>query len=153
MRRYQISCALFLFSFGAFICEEARKLDYGLIVKPGPGFFPFWLGILLMIVSLVLIGHYALEKFDPSVASQRLWKGLAWGKVLYSLGSLVIYAVFLETVGYIITTFLLLFFLFLGVGSQRWLVAILGSLTTSFITYALFKLWLQVQLPVGLWGI
>jgi len=31
-------------------------------------------------------------------------------------------------------------------------VAISGAVVTSFITYALFKLWLQVQLPVGLWG-
>jgi hypothetical protein len=31
-------------------------------------------------------------------------------------------------------------------------VVVFGSVFTSFLTYGLFKLWLQVQLPVGLWG-
>jgi len=152
MKRHQIGCALFLLAFGAFICWEARKLDYGRVVRPGPGFFPFWLGLALMIVSLAILFHYARKEMDPSLSSPELWKGLAWEKVLYSLGGLLLYAFFLERVGYIIGTFLLLFFFFRVIEPQRWAVAIFGSVFTSFVTYALFKLWLQVQLPVGLWG-
>lgn len=152
MKRYQISCALFLVLFGIFICWEARKLDMGRVVKPGPGFLPFWLGLALIIVSLALLFNYGRKKIDPSLSSQDLWKGLHWEKVLYSLVALLLYALFLETLGYILATFLLMVFFFRAIEPQRWFVAISGAVVTSFITYALFKLWLQVQLPIGLWG-
>jgi putative tricarboxylic transport membrane protein len=152
MKRYQLGSAVFLILFGAFICLEARKLDMGRIVKPGPGFFPFWLGLALMLVSLALIFRFAREKIESSASSQELWKSLSWEKVLYSLAALLLYAFFLESLGYIIATLLLLFFFFRAIDPQRWSVVILGSVITSFITYALFRLWLQVQLPVGLWG-
>jgi fumarate reductase subunit D len=47
----------------------------------------------------------------------------------------------------------LMFFLFRAVEPQRWSVVIAGSVVTSLFTYILFRLWLQVQLPMGLWGI
>ena len=82
-----------------------------------------------------------------------LWKGRQWGKIIYILGALSLYAFFLEFLGYLISTFLLMFFLFRAVEKQKWPVVILGSLSTSLLTYGLFKIWLQVQLPVGLWGV
>jgi putative tricarboxylic transport membrane protein len=153
LKRYQIGCALFLLCFGIFICWEARKLDMGRVVKPGPGFFPFWLGLALIIVSLTLVFQFARKKTDPSIPPQEFWKGLRWDKVLYSLVALTLYAIFLESLGYILGTILLMTFFFRAIEPQRWMVAVFGSVITSFITYALFKSWLQVQLPTGLWGL
>jgi putative tricarboxylic transport membrane protein len=136
-----------------FICWEARKLDMGRVVKPGPGFFPFWLGLALIIVSLTLLFQYGRKKIDPSLSSPDLWKGLHWEKVLYSSVALLLYALFLESLGYILATVLLILFFFRAIEPQKWVVVIFGSVITSFITYFLFKLWLQVQLPRGLWGI
>lgn len=150
MKRYQMGSAVFLLLFGAAICWEARTLDMGRVVKPGPGFFPFWLGIALVIVSLALILQLRRQKAEVPI--QRLWKGLRWEKILYALGALLLYAFFLESLGYILATFFLLSFLLRVIDAQRWPVVIFGSAITSFITYALFKIWLQVQLPVGLWG-
>jgi putative tricarboxylic transport membrane protein len=152
LKRYQVGCALFLLCFGTFICWEARKLDMGRVVKPGPGFFPFWLGLALIIVSLALVFQFSREKTDPSISSQDLWKGLRWEKILFSLVALTLYALFLESLGYILATILLMVFFFRAIEPQRWMVAVFGSVITSFITYALFKSWLQVQLPAGLWG-
>jgi putative tricarboxylic transport membrane protein len=153
MRRYQISSAGFLLLLGAFFCFEARTLAIGRIVQPGPGFFPFWLGLALVILSLALIGKGFHERIEAASVSQGLWKGLRWEKVIFSLGALLLYAFFLESLGYILSTFLLMFFLFRTIEAQRWPVVILGSVITSFVTYILFRLWLQVQLPMGLWGI
>jgi hypothetical protein len=138
--------------FGIFISWEARGLEVGRVVKPGPGFFPFWLGLALIIVSLALLFHFGRKKIDLSLSSQDLWKGLHWEKVLYSSVALLLYALFLETLGYILSTILLVFFFFRAIEPQKWVVVILGSVITSFVTYFLFKVWLQVQLPAGLWG-
>ena len=151
MQRPQIGSAVFLLFFGTLICWEARKLDIGRIVKPGPGFFPFWLGFFLILVAAALIIQQRWAKTGEPAPG--LWKGRQWGKIIYILGALSLYAFFLEFLGYLISTFLLMFFLFRAVEKQKWPVVILGSLSTSLLTYGLFKIWLQVQLPVGLWGI
>ena len=151
MKRYQIGGAVFLLFFGTLICWEARKLDIGRIVKPGPGFFPFWLGFSLVLVAVALMIQQRRAKTGEP--AQGLWKGRQWEKIIYILGALLLYAFFLEFLGYIIATFLLMFFLFRAVEKQKWPVVILGSISASLLTYGLFKLWLQVQLPVGLWGI
>jgi len=153
LKRDQIGCALFLLLFGIFVCWEARGLDVGQVVKPGPGFFPFWLGLALIIVSLALLFHFVRKEIVPSTSSQDPWKGLHWEKVPYSLAALLLYALFLETLGYLLATVLLIFFFFRAIEPQKWVVVILGSVITSFITYFLFKVWLQVQLPAGLWGL
>jgi putative tricarboxylic transport membrane protein len=69
------------------------------------------------------------------------------------LAALLLYGFFLESLGYILATFLLMFFFFRAIEPQKWVVVILGSVITSFITYFLFKVWLQVQLPAGVWGL
>jgi putative tricarboxylic transport membrane protein len=151
MKRYQIISAGFLLFFGAIICWEARKLDMGRIVKPGPGFFPFWLGLALIFVGVAII--IQLRRAKAGEKTQGLWKELRWDKIIYILVALLLYAFLLEFLGYLIATFLLMVFLFRAVEKQKWSVVIFGSIISSLITYALFKIWLQVQLPTGLWGI
>lgn len=153
MKRYELGSAIFLFALGIFVCLEALTLDMGRIVKPGPGFFPFWLGVSLTIVSLALAITFHRKKIDSSDPSLTLWKGRKWEKVLFSLVALLLYALFLESLGYILATLFLLFFLFWAIEAQRWPVVILGSAAASLVTYVIFKLWLQVQLPVGIWGL
>ncbi len=152
LKRYQIGCALFLFLIGIFVSWEGRGLDVGRVVSPGPGFFPFWLGLALIIVSLALLFHFGRKKVDPSLSSQDPWKGFQWEKVLYSSVALLLYALFLETLGYLLATVVLMLFFFRAIEPQKWVVVIPGSVITSFITYLLFKVWLQVHLPAGLWG-
>ena len=153
MKRSQLGGAIFLLIFGIFICVEARKLEIGQIVKPGPGFFPFWLGFVLVIVSLTLMIKVSRRKVDPSLAlSERPWEIRHTGKILFSSVAMALYALFLEDLGYILSTFFLMVFLFRAIGSQRWLIAIGGPISASLITYLIFKIWLQVQLPAGFFG-
>jgi hypothetical protein len=79
MGRYQIGSAVFLLFVGSFFAIEARTLKIGKIVKPEPGFFPFWLGIGLIILSLALIFQSMRGRIN-SGAAQPLWKGLRWQK-------------------------------------------------------------------------
>lgn len=153
MRKYQIGSAVFLLVVGSFFSFEARNLKIGRIVQPGPGFFPFWLGLALILLSLALLLRIMRGKMDSGGPGEPLWKGLQWPKIMFLLGALLLYAIFLESLGYLLATFLLMFFLFRAVEPQRWSVVIAGSVVTSLFTYILFRLWLQVQLPVGLWGI
>jgi hypothetical protein len=55
--------------------------------------------------------------------------------------------------GFIICTLLLLFFLFGFIGKQKWWVVFSGSILTTLISHAVFRLALKVQLPAGLFKI
>jgi hypothetical protein len=49
----RVSAALLLV-FAAFVIVEARALPYWTGSAPGPGFVPFWLGVLLAFASVAM---------------------------------------------------------------------------------------------------
>jgi hypothetical protein len=51
-RLYQIT-ALILIAFGGFVIYLSLELNYSDETGPGPGFFSFWLGVLLIALALV----------------------------------------------------------------------------------------------------
>jgi putative tricarboxylic transport membrane protein len=107
----------------------------------------------LIIVSGILIIKSFFERDIPSSEFKGLWTGLGWKKNLLVLAALFLYVFLLEILGYMISTFLLMLFLFRAIKAQSWVVLIAGSVFTSLSTYFLFKFWLQVQFPVGILGI
>lgn len=152
MRKGQIGSSIFLLIIGIFFFVEAQELPIGRVTRPGPGFLPFWLGIAMMVVSLALVIRSISNKND-FLLRESLWKGLKWHKVILTIVVLLLYALFLESIGFCIATFVLLFFLFRVIGELSWWWGAIGSILTSFLTYTLFRQLLEVQLPRGLWGL
>jgi hypothetical protein len=140
--------AAILLVFGLIAFEEARKLRFGSIAKPGPGFFPVVLGAAFALVCLVLL-LTALRTRDGEVPPAAR---LGWLKIVAAMAALFVYAFVLERVGFVAATFALLLFFFKALERQRWLAALAGSLVTAFVTYLVFKVWLNVQLPAAPWS-
>lgn len=139
-------------AFAITICVESSHLSFGSVHNPGPGFLPLLVGILLGIFSIVVFLQTSLsgksQESSPSWYPKERWKKLIWVLV-----SLFAYALCLEFLGFLITTFLLLVFLFrAGIETQKWVWAIGGSAAASLSSYAVFELWLRTQLPKGILG-
>ena len=149
MRRRDRWAAGVLLGFGLAAIVEARRLPVGEPGQPGPGFFPFWLAVAFTIAALALfvLSFRARPSIAPAGEPPR-WRAL----VLTSL-SLLGYAMALEPLGFLLATFLLMLLLFRAVEPLGWPAAVGGSLATSLLACALFKVWLQVQLPAGPWGL
>jgi hypothetical protein len=81
-----------------------------------------------------------------------LWANLHWKKVLYTIAILFVYALLLESVGFLLITLLLFIFLFRKIEPQKWKLVIGLSVLASFGAYLIFDRILQVQLPRGLFG-
>jgi hypothetical protein len=77
---------------------------------------------------------------------------LGWPRIVATMAALFVYALVLEHVGFVAATFALLLFLFKVLERQRWPVALASSLATALVTYLVFKVWLNVQLPAAPWG-
>lgn len=152
MRRYDRTSSLVWLAFAIYICIESSRLSFGSFHSPGPGFLPLLVGLLLGIFSIIVflqatISGKPQEKI-PSWYPQERWIKLTWVLV-----ALFAYAICLEILGFLISTFLLLVFLFRsGPEPKRWVVAIGGSALASLSSYAVFELWLRTQLPKGILG-
>jgi hypothetical protein len=140
--------AIVLLAFGLIALEEAARLRFGSIVRPGPGFFPVVLAVAFSLVSLALV---VIAVRGPDVSAAPLGR-LGWPKIVATMAALFLYALVLELVGFVGATFALLLFFFKVLERQRWLVALAGSLLTALVIYLVFKVWLNVQLPAGPWG-
>ena len=126
----------------------AGALHLGLMRKgvPGPGFLPFLSGLALIIVSLFVLipalgqmGKAEGGDFFPEPGSLR--------KLLSALAALFAFGVALEYAGYLITTFLFMLFIARLMEPTRWRTAILMALLTAVLSYLLFVVLLEVQLP------
>lgn len=152
MKKSELIGALFLFVFGGIGCFEALKLEIGTISNPKTGFFPFLLAVGLLLISGVLIIKSLSMREEKSDDTPGFWEGVPLKKILLVVGGMVLYGFLLEPLGYLIATTLLIAFLFKVARPQRWrwLSVFVWSAGISIITYVLFKVWLQVQFPVGL---
>jgi hypothetical protein len=71
------------------------------------------------------------------------------GAVLFLL---IVYALLLEKIGYLITAFLILVFLFRSAGSTGWRFVLIISAVTTLVTYAFFT-YFGLRFPAGFLGI
>jgi putative tricarboxylic transport membrane protein len=132
-----------------FICAISLRLGFGTFQTPGPGFLLFWSGVVLGILAVLLwLIDYAGKKERNKTLD--LWRGLNWNKVILVFLALLVYALLLPTIGYLIMTFCLLVFLFSIIERSRWWVRAVFALITVTATYLIFYLWLEVQLPRGI---
>lgn len=102
-----------------------------------------------------LSGVVFIQSLLPSADTTTLsepFRGIRWGKVLYVVALMVVYAAVLEDLGFILSTAILLLVLFKTVDPQSWTVAIVGSVLTTGTAWLVFVYWLGTQLPAGILG-
>lgn len=151
MNRQDQYSGLFWLMVAIFVCWKSNQMRIGTFHSPGPGFFPFWSGFSLGAFSLILVVTNILEKKEGGKIIN-LWKGIDWGYVILTLVFLFMWAIFLDRVGYLITTFGVMALLFaLGRGPRPW-VHVVAALITTMVTYFIFYVWLNVSLPKGIFG-
>jgi hypothetical protein len=143
---------LFWVSVGLFICFLAWKSKLGSFREPGPGFVAFISGLFVSVVGLVIVLSAFLSKISPlngpnpdftfSIAS--------WRRLIYTMALLLIYGLLLNPLGYILTTFLVMWGLFYGLERKRGGWSFLASTLTVAVTYLVFEVWLRCQFPRGI---
>jgi len=148
--RDQLS-GFFWLAISILVCIESIKSGIGTFRSPGPGFLPFWSGVALGTFAIILIASDILRE-KVGQKNINLWGGKRWSNVILILVSLFAYALLLPRLGYLITTFGLMVFLFSLIGRPRLWVQGVSALITVLATYIIFYVWLNVQLPKGILG-
>ena len=135
-----------LILLGLYGVWERRVLPLGTAQNPGPGYFPLFLAVLLILFGAILI----LRGKDSPAFNTVSWSEAS--HALPILGCCILVALFMEQVGYRITMFIVLGVLF-GIIERRplWLVLTL-TLGLSLGSFWLFDSLLRVPLPRGGWA-
>ncbi len=141
--------ALFFIVVGVYALFLAIKLPFGTLAKPGSALFPFALSICLIMVGLLLfVSAKGNERVRISLESIRGAK-----KLLQTILITICFIIALERLGYLITIFLYLFILFLWICQYRWWIALVLSGCFAPASWLFFGKILDLQLPVGPWGL
>lgn len=121
------------------------SLQLGSLNRPGPGFFPFWGGVVLALLSAVLI----VSSFRRAPVTSRV-RPESWKPVVV-VGALLAYLLLLESLGFVAVTFLFLLLLF-RLERRGWALSAVSAVIGAFASYVLFQVWLKTQLPTGTFG-
>jgi putative tricarboxylic transport membrane protein len=139
------------------VFAAATAIAYSYSLKdelgPGPGFFPFWLGLIGAVLSLVLLAQSWRGRSVGDGAEGR-WpdrSGALRAAVL--LGGLVLSALLLSPAGFRLTALVVTAALLVGLGVRRPVVIAVFALASSFGLFHVFYHWLKVPLPVGPFGL
>ena len=153
MRTPETIISLILILISSLFCFSSLKLGMGSIKDPGSGFIPFLTGCSLIALSLFIV--LSEGKATRKAGSKpRLFKriGLGLPPSLLVLISLFIYILVLETLGFILSTFLFLTFLFSISEKRSWKVALGASIVITASAYLVFGYLLEISFPRGILG-
>jgi putative tricarboxylic transport membrane protein len=131
-----------------FAVFEGYRLKPGSLSEPGAGFFPFYLGIILAALSLVLLlqvfGDRLTRKEDSFSIGER------WGRLLFALALFPVYVYTVKPLGYVICSFVLMILLLRVVEGRGWKLTFMISVLCTVLSYVVFAKYLGVPLPMGL---
>jgi putative tricarboxylic transport membrane protein len=128
---------LALAALGGTIVYEARGWEYLGQDGPGPGFFPLWYGIAMLVLSLLLV--------FSSQSSSASWKGA--GRAFATWAAFAVSVAILKLVGFVISFAALTFFIVAVMYRRPPVAAALVAAGLAAGFYVLFPLALGVPLP------
>jgi drug/metabolite transporter (DMT)-like permease len=122
----------------------ATSYSFGSSARPGPGYFPFGLGILLALLgALVLLSALTIETEDGEPVGRIGWRPLG-----IIVGSIVLFGVLLPWGGMVIALPVLVITSALAGDEFHWLEALINSIVLTLLSYAIFIWGLGLTIPV-----
>jgi hypothetical protein len=131
---------------------ESVQLGLRGVHRPGAGFLPFFVGIGLSMLGIFsLVKNLLDNRRDPNKEGNKLF-GRSALSVVVLIVVMYAYVVVLPWLGYLLSTFMLLIYLFKAGGFRKWAYTLIAALVTVSISYWLFGFLLMIRFPKGLLG-
>ncbi len=153
MRKGDRVFAVICLGLSIWLVLESLQFDYHSKFGPGPGFEPFWLGVLLALLSISLFIDTVRRKGGKGDEKPILpgWKAL--GRLAFIMLELAIFALIVESLGFILTVFLFVAVLLFSLESVSVPKSVVYGAMFSLFIFLVFRYWLEVDLPKGFLGL
>jgi len=139
--------AAVLFFLGAVVIVQARSLGAEWTSDgPGPGYFPFYIGLIMAVAALVNLARGVMippDKNGPFVLTQQL------KMVLTVLVPTAIYVGAISQVGIYVSSIVFIAFFMRWLGKFAWWKVAAVSVGTAVALFLVFERWFLVPLPKG----
>jgi putative tricarboxylic transport membrane protein len=146
MRHLDVYSSVFWLVFSIYIAVESYRLGLGKWDDPGPGYFPFGAALLFGCMAFgVFVRSLSIGPVLKTDAGQRH----RWQNVILVLIAMVLYTLLLNSIGFVLCTFLIVVFFVKVVALRRWTSSIMMALCMSIASYLLFSFFLKAPLPRG----
>ena len=131
--------------FGAIVIYGSVKagINWG-AEGPRAGFFPFYIGIFIVISSAINLWHTLRDEGDDLFAE--------WGQLRQVLSVVVPTAVYVSVMpfsGLYLASIIFIGWFMRWLGKYRWLTVVIVAIGMPVITYFIFERWFLVPLPKG----
>lgn len=128
---------------GLFFTIVATNYPMGTAAKMGPGYFPFYLGILMFLLGLLV----AVKAFGAKAAIESIPK-FNWKIMAQITGAVVLYGLLLPRLGFLIAVVVLVFVSASASKEFTWKGTALNAAFLVTFTYSVFVLGLKLQFPL-----
>ena len=153
MKRWDERASVIGIVLGVVVVAAALRMPFGAWNSPGPAFLPVGAGILLVVLCLAY-GINARRNTDPEYTrTPSPWIIQHWRRAVTVMLALLVYALLLDTLGYLVATFLLMVVLLRVLEPPGWPMTLVAAVLITAVTYIVFGTWLMVQFPRGLLGL
>jgi putative tricarboxylic transport membrane protein len=148
MKRDQVGGFFFAF-VGILFFLLSIKLPVGKLTQPGPGIFPLGLSLLLFTAGIIIF--FSTTKEKTKIDWRKTFSALAKPAAIVLLT--LAYIILLSPLGYLITSFIYLFSLFLLVSRYKWYLSAGLSGILAVASWIFFGKILGIQFPLGPWNL
>jgi putative tricarboxylic transport membrane protein len=147
----KVYSAIFWVIFSAYIAIESYRFGFGRLGVPGPVYFPFLSSIALGGISLfMLIKTLLREPVKREIKEDANSEPIIWRNLVLTFVVMLVFVAALHWLGFVLDTFLMMFFLIWAVGKKNWRMSIITALCITIASYLLFEIALEAQLPKGI---
>lgn len=143
-----VTASLLLASAVAFSAGALKYYPYWGEGGPGSGFLPFWLGVVMAALAVLL-----LVRKPIGGAVDWLPRGEGRKRVLVVIGATAVFIAALKIIGMVLGTALYLIVLMRFLGRHRWPLTLAVAAGAAGINYLVFAYWLRVPFPEGMFWI
>jgi putative tricarboxylic transport membrane protein len=150
MQRKDLIGGLFFMAAGFLFTIYSRTVDIGTWEEPGPGFLPFYGGILMIVMTGLLVAkdlYKTVRSTEPFFAERDSWKRVAATAV-----ALIAFNFLLRPLGFVLVTFLFVGFLVKFVFPQGWIKSMVTATLATACARFIFVNLLEINFPKGVLG-
>ena len=145
-----LTAGIVLAGFGLYVISVAVRLPYVSDVGPGPGFFPLWLGIGLVLFASTLIFTSITSLRQGPTKETEAWRLMA--RSLSGWLALMIAIALLGSIGFVASFIILTIFLTVALERRPALLALGVAVGLAVAFHLIFVVALDVSLPKAVWG-
>jgi hypothetical protein len=152
MRRNDIIGGTFALAVGLVFTLYSRRVDIGDWSEPGPGFLPFYGGLTMTAMAVLLVTRSVLSRGAAAAVEPFFPERDSWKRVLCTLLALVGYNLLLSPLGFVAVTFLFVAFLVRFIFPESWVRSLVTAALSTACVQVVFVNLLEINFPRGVMG-